>query len=101
MIGSLHENDRQAATHSVWQRLGRAALTLGSGYQADRDVLEPVLRMLADVMALAAMLHRARPSSRAAPPPPGHGNGRWQRPADASWPTDHDYDRSAQKGTTR
>jgi hypothetical protein len=101
VIGSLHENDRQAATHSVWQRLGRAALTLGSGYQADRDVLEPVLRMLADVMALAAMLPRARPSSRAAPPPPGHGNGRCQRPADAPWPTDHDDDRSAQKGTTR
>ena len=54
MIGSPHENDRQAATHSVWQRLGRAALTLGSGYQANRDALEPVLRVLADVMALAA-----------------------------------------------
>jgi hypothetical protein len=67
MIGSPHENDRQAATHSVWQRLGRAALTLGSGYQANRDALEPVLRTLAD----------------------------------ASWPTDHHDDRSAQKGTTR
>jgi hypothetical protein len=41
MIGSPHEDDRQAATHSVWQRLGRAALTLGSGYQANRDALEP------------------------------------------------------------
>jgi hypothetical protein len=101
MIGSRHENDRQAATHSVRQRLGRAALTLGSGYQANRDALEPVLRVLADVMALAAMLHRARPGSRAAPPPPGHGTGRRQLPANAPWPTDHDDDRSAQKGTTR
>lgn len=81
MIGSPHENDCQTATHSVWQRLGRAALTLGSGYQANRDALEPVLRVLADVMALAAMLHRARP--------------------DAPWPTGYDNDRSAQKGTTR
>jgi hypothetical protein len=47
MIGSPHENDRQAATHTGWQRLGRAALTLGSGYQANRDALEPVLRVLA------------------------------------------------------
>ena len=54
MIESPHDIDRQAATHSVWQRLGRAALTLGSGYQANRDALEPVLRVLADVMALAA-----------------------------------------------
>ena len=100
MIGSPHENDRQAATHSVWQRLRRVALTLGSGYQANRDALEPVLRVLADVMALAAMLHRARPSSRAAPPPPGPGTGGRQLPADAPWPTDHD-DQSAQKGTTR
>jgi hypothetical protein len=82
----------------VWQRLGRAALTLGSGYQANRDALEPVLRVLADVMALAAMLHRARSGSRAAPPPPGHGTGHHQLPADAPWPTDHDDDRSAQKG---
>ena len=54
MIESPHDIDRQAATHSVWQQLGRAALTLGSGYQANRDALEPVLRVLADVMALAA-----------------------------------------------
>jgi hypothetical protein len=54
MIGSPPDIDRQSATHSVWQRLGRAALTLGSGYQANRDALEPVLRVLADVMALAA-----------------------------------------------
>jgi hypothetical protein len=49
-------------------------------------------------MALAAMLHRARSGSRAAPPPPGHGTGHHQLPADAPWPTDHDDDRSAQKG---
>ena len=101
MIGSPDENDRQAVTFSAWRRLGRAALTLGSGYQANRDALEPVLRVLADVIALAAMLHRARPGFRAAPPPSGHGADRRQLPADAPWPTDHDDDRSAQKGTTR
>jgi hypothetical protein len=101
MIGSPHENGCQAATHSVWQRLGRAALTLGSGYQANRDALEPVLRVLADVAALAAMLHRARPGTRAAPAPPGHGTGRRQLPAGAPWPTGHHNDRSAQKETTR
>jgi hypothetical protein len=55
MIGSPPDIDRQAATHSVWQPLGRAAaLTLGSGYEANRDALKPVLRGLADVIALAA-----------------------------------------------
>jgi hypothetical protein len=101
MIGSPHDIDRQAAPHSVRQRLGRAALALGSGYQANRDALEPVLRVLADVMALAALLHRARPGSRAAPPPPGPGTGRRQLPADAPWPAGHDDDRPTQKGTTR
>jgi hypothetical protein len=47
MIGSPHENDRQAATLTGWQRLGRAAPTPGSGYQANRDALDRVLRVLA------------------------------------------------------
>jgi hypothetical protein len=62
IVGSPADIGRQAATHSAWQRLGRAAaLTLGSVFQANRDALEPVLRVLADVMALAADRDDVRP----------------------------------------
>ena len=65
MIRSPHDIDRQTATHSVWQRLGgAAALTLGSGYEANRDALKPVLRVLADVTALTAGHDDDRPAQK-------------------------------------
>ena len=43
-------------------RPGEAATRLSSSYKANREVLEPILRLLADALALAALL-RHQPTS--------------------------------------
>ena len=43
-------------------RPGEAATRLGASYKANREVLEPILRLLADALALAALL-RHQPAS--------------------------------------
>jgi DNA-binding IclR family transcriptional regulator len=43
-------------------RLGEAATRLGASYKSNREVIEPILRLLADALALAALL-RHRPTS--------------------------------------
>ena len=46
-----------------------AARRAAAAYRANREDLEPFIRLAADVVAFAALLHRRRP----APAPEGHG----------------------------
>ena len=50
-------------TSSRWAwRPGESATRLGAGYKANREVIEPILHLLADALALAALL-RHRPTA--------------------------------------
>lgn len=40
------------------QRLGPSASRLGSSYQRNRDAIEPALRAVGDLIALAALVYR-------------------------------------------
>ncbi len=47
-------------------RPGETATRLGTGYKANRGVIEPILRLLADALALVALLrHRPTPAAQA------------------------------------
>jgi hypothetical protein len=43
--------------HRNW-RPARAAARLGAGYEANREVLEPLARLVVDVLAVVALLSR-------------------------------------------
>jgi hypothetical protein len=43
-------------------RPGETATRLGASYRANREVIEPILRLLVDALALVALLRR-RPTS--------------------------------------
>jgi hypothetical protein len=63
MLRSDRADGRRPGTTGPLRRLGEAALAAGSGYQHNREAVEPVLRAGTDLLALLVLLARQRTRS--------------------------------------
>lgn len=63
MLRSDRAGGRRPGTTGPLRRLGEAALAVGSGYQRNREAVEPVLRVGIDFLALLVLLARRRTPS--------------------------------------
>ena len=53
---------------STWRRIAGAAAPAATAYRADREDLEQAIRLVADLLALAAMVRRRVPAPSATSP---------------------------------
>ncbi|MDQ2875357.1 MAG: hypothetical protein M3Y33_11415 [Actinomycetota bacterium] len=65
MLRSGHPDRRRPGITRSFRRLGEAALAAGSGYQRNREAVEPALRVGIDLLALLALVARRRTPSTA------------------------------------
>jgi len=63
VLRSDRAGGRRPGTTGPLRRLGEAALAVGSGYQRNREAVEPVLRVGTDLLDLLVLLARRRTSS--------------------------------------